>query len=82
MNPAVPPKHLARLQGDLRPNTSENRPPVGVRFRYTGKTALTVIGPASRHHYRFAHHAAMVDVAPADAAALALVPCLQRETTQ
>jgi hypothetical protein len=49
----------------------------GIRFRYTGKTGLTVYGPSGRH-YRFNEPGAIVEVEPTDAPALKTVPRLQQ----
>lgn len=49
-----------------------------VAFRYTGSTAVTVVGPASGRTYRFASPGAVEAVDPRDAPSLAAVPVLRR----
>jgi hypothetical protein len=46
-------------------------------FEYVGRTALTVIGPASGLRYRFGSPGARLAVDPRDRAALAAVPQLK-----
>jgi len=46
-------------------------------FEYVGRTALTVIGPASGLRYRFGCPGARLAVDPRDRAALAAVPQLK-----
>jgi hypothetical protein len=48
------------------------------RFRYTGPSALQVVGPRSGRRYQFAHHGDEIDVDPRDAVFLAAVPRLIR----
>jgi hypothetical protein len=49
-----------------------------VEFRYVGSRSMTVFGPVTRHHYRFAGPGARVAVDPRDARSLAGVPKLRR----
>ena len=46
-------------------------------FEYTGKTALTAIGSATGHRYRFASTGAQVAVDSRDAPSMAAVPHLR-----
>jgi hypothetical protein len=50
-----------------------------VRFRYAGKTGLTVWGPVSGRKYRFNYPDVVVEIDPLDAPAIATIPCLKRE---
>lgn len=56
----------------------ENDP--SVYFQYLGKTALTLIGPISRRHYRFANPGAIVKIDPLDRRALTAVTVLRQVT--
>jgi len=47
-------------------------------FRYIGRTALTVTGPATGRTYRFDRTGAVVGVDVRDAAPIAGIPTLQR----
>jgi endoglucanase Acf2 len=49
-----------------------------IRFEYTGKTALTVLGPLTWKAYRFEHPGAQVEVDLEEAALLEVVPHLIR----
>ena len=49
-------------------------------FQYVGRTALTVVGGATRTSYRFAAPGARLAVEPADAPSLMRVPQLRRLT--
>ncbi|HWF03266.1 MAG TPA: hypothetical protein VHA06_06240 [Candidatus Angelobacter sp.] len=46
-------------------------------FEYTGKTALTVVSPATGKHYRFAKPGARLEVDMRDRAWLTFVPNLK-----
>jgi hypothetical protein len=52
--------------------------PQGIAFQYTGKSALTAIGPVSGRQYRFGHPGAIVSVDSRDALSLGTVPNLRR----
>ena len=52
--------------------------PDQVRYRYDGHTTLTVVGPISRTHYRFAFPGAVLDVDTRDAPAFMALPHLRR----
>ena len=52
--------------------------PVQVRYRYEGHTTLTVVGPISRTHYRFAFPGAVLEVDGRDAPAFTALPNLRR----
>lgn len=59
--------------------TSPAAPPSArTRFRYTGPSALHVIGPRTGVRYRFEHHGDEIDVDPRDAAFFAALPRLVR----
>jgi hypothetical protein len=47
-------------------------------FQYTGSTAVTVVGGATRATYRFAHSGAIVGVDPRDRRSLAAIPVLRQ----
>jgi hypothetical protein len=47
-----------------------------VLFEYFGRTALTIVGPATGTAYRFEHPGARVIVDPRDSASLNAVPVL------
>lgn len=47
-------------------------------FQYSGRTALTVVGPVSGRRYRFSGPGQVVAVDPADRRALASVPHLRQ----
>jgi hypothetical protein len=47
-------------------------------FQYTGRSALTAIGPISGRQYRLGYPAAVVSVDSRDAASLGTVPNLRR----
>jgi hypothetical protein len=47
-------------------------------FEYTGRTSLSVIGPATRTSYRFSHPGARVLVDGRDRASLATIPALRQ----
>jgi len=49
-----------------------------VLFEYTGRTALTVLGPVTGKRYRFARPGHEVGVDPRDVPAMAGVPNLKR----
>jgi hypothetical protein len=49
-----------------------------IAFEYVGTTAMTVIGPATRHEYRFAGPGARVAIDPRDARSFDAVPKLRR----
>jgi hypothetical protein len=49
-----------------------------VGFEYVGKTALSVVGPMTRTHYRFRSTGARLDVDNRDAPYLSGVPNLRR----
>ena len=49
-----------------------------IEFIYTGATALTVIGGATRHRYRFEYSGARLPVHPRDAPGLLAIPALRR----
>lgn len=49
-----------------------------VLFEYTGRTALSIVGPATRTAYRFGHQGARALVDSRDRAALAAVPMLRQ----
>jgi hypothetical protein len=49
-----------------------------VRFTYTGRSSLTVIGSATRMQYRFDEPGASIAVDRRDAYGLAAVPALRR----
>jgi hypothetical protein len=49
-----------------------------VKFVYTGRTTLTVVGAATRMLYRFDGTGAVLGVDRRDAAGLAAVPALER----
>jgi hypothetical protein len=64
-------------------NRSTNFPAQGrmgalLLFEYTGKTALSIVGPGSRTAYRFACTGARVLVDPRDLAYLVRVPVLRQ----
>ncbi|MBV8900943.1 MAG: hypothetical protein JOY92_12625 [Verrucomicrobia bacterium] len=66
------------------PARSVSRPVAPSRtgaFQYFGKTALTVIGPVSRRHYRFSHPGAVVEIDLRDVPSLAVVPNLRQVQT-
>ena len=48
-----------------------------IQFEYTGRTALTAIGPVSGRRYRFDRPGAIVVVDPRDRPSLAAVPNLR-----
>ena len=48
------------------------------QFEYTGRTALTVAGPATRHTYYFDRPGARLAVDPRDSPSLAAIPVLRR----
>ena len=53
--------------------------PVGtVAFEYTGRSRLTVIGPATRTRYDFVGHGARVQVDRRDSNSIEAVPALRR----
>ncbi len=54
------------------------QPGVPVVFEYTGKTALSIVGPASRTSYRFDRPGARMLVDARDRASLAGVPVLRQ----
>lgn len=54
------------------------QPGVPVVFEYTGRTALTIIGPASRTSYRFDRPGARMLVDSRDRASLSGVPVLRQ----
>lgn len=67
--------------GDTAGSTSVHGRPVAsavTYFQYTGKTALTAIGPLSRQRYRFGGPGAVVEVDARDAPSLAAVPNLRQ----
>lgn len=73
------------LAPEPRPSSIETSgpPPAQPRqrlayFQYTGRTGVTVRGPATGHTYRFGYHGAIVGIDPGDAGAVAGVPALQR----
>ncbi len=67
----------ARVQFKASPTT--NITPVGtVVFEYTGRSRLTVIGPATRTRYDFAAYGARVHVDRRDSNAIAMVASLRR----
>jgi hypothetical protein len=49
-----------------------------VGFEYVGSTALSLLGPITRTHYRFTHTGAQVEVDHRDAPYLTGVPNLRR----
>jgi hypothetical protein len=49
----------------------------GPGFEYTGRTALTVVGPVTGARYRFNRPGARAHVDPRDCAALSRVPVLK-----
>jgi len=49
-----------------------------VLFEYTGKTALSIVGPSTRTAYRFEHAGARVLVDRRDLAYVAQVPVLRQ----
>jgi hypothetical protein len=49
-----------------------------VLFEYTGKTALSIVGPGSRIAYRFEHAGARILVDPRDLSYLVRVPVLRQ----
>jgi hypothetical protein len=49
-----------------------------VEFHYVGSTAMNVLGPVTRHQYRFPGPGARVAVDPRDAPSIASVPNLRR----
>jgi len=49
-----------------------------VLFEYTGKTALSIVGPGSRTAYRFERTGARALVDPRDLAYLVRVPVLRQ----
>ena len=58
---------------------SDGTPPVStVGFAYVGVAALSVRGPVTRAHYRFAAPGARVEVDARDAAYMTAVPHLRR----
>lgn len=76
-----------QLSGHVPPrghsmNTSSNTPEeliqTQVEFEYTGRTALTVMGPLTWQRYRFEKTGAIVSVDARDAAAMMVVPYLRR----
>ena len=52
-----------------------------VYFEYTGKAALTVIGPATGVHYRFERPGARLAIDPRDRRSMAAVPSLREVTS-
>ena len=52
----------------------------GVRFEYTGKTALTVVSPLTGKKYRFHEPGAQLEVDARDRSWIAFVPHLKRAT--
>jgi hypothetical protein len=52
--------------------------PAGLTFEYTGKTALTVTGPATGRQYRFDRPGSRQEVDPRDSASVAAIPALRR----
>src|SRR6476660_7838102 len=63
----------ARVDTALRAETSQT-----VRFRYEGKTGLTVLGPISGLRYRFGFPGATLDVDLRDAPSMTAAPHLRR----
>ena len=61
------------------PRHARSAPPKVV-FRYSGRTALAVIGPISGRRYLFAHSGAQVEIDPRDRHSVAAVPNLRQET--
>jgi hypothetical protein len=47
-------------------------------FQYTGSTAMTVVGGATRATYRFGHSGAIVGVDPRDRRSVANIPVLRQ----
>lgn len=68
-NPAAP-LHGNRSRRDL--------PQGATSFEYVGKTAFTVVGPATGRAYRFDRTGARLVVDPRDVARLRAVPKLRR----
>jgi hypothetical protein len=68
----------AAPQADRSDIVSASAPSTGVPFQYTGRTALTVIGPVSGRRYRFNGPNAVVQVDPRDRESLQSVPRLRR----
>jgi hypothetical protein len=62
-------------------NRSATPPALPVGFEYVGATALTVVGPITRTHYRFPSPGARVQIDPRDAPYVAGVPNLRRIQT-
>ncbi len=58
------------------PSTPQTR--AAVLFEYTGKTALSIVGPGSRSAYRFDYPGARVFVDRRDAVYFAHLPVLRR----
>jgi hypothetical protein len=68
-----------RSQASASPAAPARTPSNGtVAFEYTGKTALTVVGPVSRTTYRFAGPGARAFVDGRDSIPLATVRTLRR----
>jgi hypothetical protein len=68
------PEQWSRAQPGL-PRADQSRQ---ASFRYTGATALTVVGPITGRRYRFIAPGAVLEVDSRDAPSLATVPHLSR----
>lgn len=60
------------------PHPASPRPRFSVVFEYTGRTALTAVGPVSGRPYRFERPGARLGVDPRDRPGLASVPKLRQ----
>lgn len=58
--------------------TAAPRQTAAVLFEYTGRTGLTIVGPATRTSYRFDRPGARAIVDARDRTALAAVPVLRQ----
>jgi hypothetical protein len=69
---------VRRLERPSRPVVAPPAPRPPVTFEYTGKTALTIVGPITRVTYRFPAPGARVSVDARDAGAVSAVPNVRR----
>lgn len=64
-------------RGTMRPASTDPARTAPIEFEYAGASALSVIGGATRHLYRFGHPGARLPVHPRDAPGLLSVPGLR-----